>query len=111
MDVHTEKMNRELRAFADVQGRVVNHAPRSCCWRQAGFARINSDRTGSNSGERSHSPAQPSIHLFAEAANHEASVRLAEQTYYKDKKAMPVEVTTYPWNVERTANKKRDMGH
>jgi hypothetical protein len=46
----------------------------------------------------------------AEAANHEGSVLLAERTYYKNKNAVQVKVTTYPRNVERTRNIKRDMG-
>jgi hypothetical protein len=56
----------------------------------------------------------PRNHTFnssvAEAANHEGSVRLAERTYYESKDAVQVKVTTYPWNVERTRNTKREMG-
>ena len=56
-------------------------------------------------------PRNPTFNSsVAEAANHEASVRLAEQIYYKNKNAMQVKVTTYPWDVVRTRNTKRAMG-
>jgi hypothetical protein len=46
---------------------------------------------------------------LAEASLQEDSVRLAEQAYYAAQDAMPVQVTVYPWDVERTRNKKREM--
>ena len=46
---------------------------------------------------------------LAEASLQEDSVRLAEQTYYAAEDAIPVQVTVYPWNVERKRNQKRKM--
>lgn len=55
-------------------------------------------------------PRNPSFNSsLAEAKNHEASVRLAEQAYYEDNDATPVQVTAYPWNIGRTRNIKRAM--
>jgi hypothetical protein len=48
---------------------------------------------------------------LAEASLQEDSVRLAELTYYAAEDAMPVQVTVYPWNVERTRSKKREMAN
>jgi hypothetical protein len=45
---------------------------------------------------------------LAEASLQEDSVRLAEQSYYTAKDAVPVQVTVYPWDVERTRNRKRE---
>jgi hypothetical protein len=46
---------------------------------------------------------------LAEASLQEDSVRLAEQAYYAAQDAMPVRVTVYPWDVERTRNRKKEM--
>jgi hypothetical protein len=55
-------------------------------------------------------PMNPTFNSsIAEAANHEASVRLAEEIYYKNKNAMQVKVTTYPWDIKRTRSVRRKM--
>jgi hypothetical protein len=46
---------------------------------------------------------------LAEASLQEESVRLAEETYYRDVAAIPVQVQVYPGTVERTKNRKRQM--
>jgi hypothetical protein len=48
---------------------------------------------------------------LAEASLQDDSVRLAEETYYRAVDATPVQVTVYPWNVERTRNRKRQMAN
>ena len=47
---------------------------------------------------------------LAEASLHERSVRRAEQIYYADPDAMPVQVEVGPWDVEWTRNKERELG-
>ena len=114
MDAHTEKMKRELRAFADACKAGLPVTPVEVVAGDKPDLRVltATGLVGIQVSEVTPLPSNPTFNSsVAEAANHEASVRLAEQTYYKDKNAMPVEVTTYPWNVERTANKKREMGH
>lgn len=44
---------------------------------------------------------------LAEAIHHEDSVSLAERMYYVAQDALPVEVTTYPWDIERTKTSQR----
>lgn len=46
---------------------------------------------------------------LAEVGLQENSVRMAEQLYYAAQDALPVAVSVYPWTVERTRNKKREM--
>lgn len=46
---------------------------------------------------------------LAEAGLHEDSVRLAEEIYRTDHDAVPVQILVYPWNVERSRGKKREM--
>ena len=47
---------------------------------------------------------------LAEATFHEDSVSLAERRYYAAQDALPVKVTTYPWDMERTKTSQRMRG-
>jgi hypothetical protein len=44
---------------------------------------------------------------LAEAIHHEGSVSLAERIYNAAQDALPVTVTTYPWDIERTKTSQR----
>ena len=46
---------------------------------------------------------------LAEAIHHEDSVSLAERMYYAAQDAVPVKVTTYPWDIDRTENNQAKM--
>ncbi len=113
METVTEKRKRELRAFAAACEAGLPITPLDVASADKPDLRVSTatGMIGIEVSEVLPLPRNPSFNSsLAEARNHEASVRLAEQTYYKDKNATPVKVTTYPWDVERTRNKKREMG-
>ena len=113
METITEKKERELRAFAAACKEGLPITPLKVVADDKPDLRVltAAGLMGIEVSEVLPLPRNPSFNSsVAEARNHEASVRLAEQTYYKDKNATPVKVTTYPWDVERTRNKKREMG-
>jgi hypothetical protein len=110
----TEKSKRELRALSAACEAGLPIAPLDVAAADKPDLRVLTAEglIGIEVSEVLPLPRNPSFNSsLAEARNHEASVRLAEQTYYKDKNATPVKVTTYPWDVERTRNKKREMGN
>ena len=55
-------------------------------------------------------PRNPSFNSsLAEAIHHEDSVSLAERMYYAAPDAVPVKVTTYPWDINRRENNQAKM--
>lgn len=109
----TEKMNRELRAFAAACEAGLPLTPLEVVAGDKPDLRVltATGLVGIEVSEVLPLPRNPTFNSsVAEAANHEASVRLAEQIYYKNKNAMQVRVTTYPWDVVRTRTVKRNMG-
>ncbi len=113
MEAITEKMDRELRAFAAAREAGLPITPLDVAAADKPDLRVLTAEglIGIELSEVLPLPRNPTFNSsVAEAANHEASVRLAEQIYYKNKDAMQVKVTTYPWNIERTRNIKREMG-
>lgn len=112
MDALTEKKQRELRAFADACEAGLPIRAEDVVPSEEPDLRVSTANgiIGIEASEVLPLASSPSFNSpLAEAGNHAASVRLAEQMYYEDKNAMPVEVTTYPWRVERTRNIKRKM--
>ncbi len=113
MEAITEKMDRELRAFAAACDAGLPITPLDVAAADKPDLRVLTagGPIGIELSEVLPLPRNPTFNSsVAEAASHEASVRLAEQIYYKNKNAMQVEVTTYPWDVERTRSIKRNMG-
>jgi len=47
----------------------------------------------------------------AEEKLHKSVIGLAEQEYYQTPDAVPVQVSVYFWNIERTRSKKQEMAH
>jgi len=113
MEAHTEKKKRELRAFAAACEAGLPITPLEVVAGEKPDLRVSTAQglEGIELSEVTPLPRNPTFNSsVAEAANHEASVRLAEQIYYKNKNAMQVKVTTYPWDVVRTRSIKREMG-
>jgi hypothetical protein len=113
MPALTDKMKRELRAFAAACEAGLPIKPLDVVAGDKPDLRLLTAQgpVGIELSEITPLPRNPTFNSsVAEAANHEASVRLAEKIYYKNKNAMQVKVTTYPWDVVRTRNRKREMG-
>jgi len=113
MEALTEKKQRELRAFTAACKAGLPITPLEVAAGEKPDFRVSTAQglIGIELSEVTPLPRNPTFNSsVAEAANHEASVRLAEQIYYKNKNAMQVKVTTYPWDVVRTRNIKRNMG-
>ena len=114
MESLTEKKKRELRAFAAACKAGLPITPVEVVADEKPDFRVSTAQglIGIELSEVTPLPSNPTFNSsVAEAANHEASVRLAEQIYYKNENAMQVTVTTCPWDVERTRDTKREMGH
>lgn len=112
METLTEKRQRELRAFAAACEAGLPIMPLDVDSSDKPDLRVSTatGMVGIEVSEVLPLARNPSFNSsLAEARNHEASVRLAEQTYYEDEDATPVNVTAYPWNIERTRNTKRAM--
>jgi hypothetical protein len=113
MENLTEKKQRELRAFAAAckAGLPITTLDVTAADKPDLRVLTAEGLIGIELSEVLPLPRNPTFNSsVAEATNHETSVRLAEQTYYKDKNATLVKVTTFPWDVERTRNRKREMG-
>ena len=113
MEAITEKMDRELRAFAAACDAGLPITPLDVAAADKPDLRVLTagGPIGIELSEVLPLPRNPTFNSsVAEAASHEASVRLAEQIYYKNKNAMQVEVTTYPWDVERTRSIDNEHG-
>jgi len=113
MPALTDKMKRELRAFADACQAGLPITPIDVVAGDKPDLRVLTPQglIGIELSEVTPLPRNPTFNSsVAETANHEASVRLAEKIYYKKKNAMRVKVTTYPWDVARTRNRKLEMG-
>jgi hypothetical protein len=112
MEAFTEKMERERRAFDAACGAGLPIAPLDVVAGDKPDLRVLTAQglIGIELSEVTPLPRNPTFNSsVAEAANHEASVRLAEQIYYKNKNVMQVKVTTYPWDIERTRSLRREM--
>lgn len=113
MEALTEKKKRELRAFAAACQAGLPITPLEVVAGEKPDLRVSTAQglVGIELSEVTPLPKNPTFNSsVAEAANHEASVRFAEQIYYRNKNAMQVKVTTYPWDIVRTRNIKREMG-
>lgn len=113
METVTEKQQRELRAFDAACKAGLPITPLEVVADDKPDLRVLTAHgvIGIELSEVTPLPRNPTFNSsVAEAANHEASVRLAEQIYYKNSNAKQVIVTTYPWDVARTRNIKRNMG-
>lgn len=114
MENLTEKKQRELRAFAAAceAGLPITRLDTVADDKPDIRVLTAQGMIGIELSEVTPLPRNPTFNSsIAEAANHEASVRFAEQIYYKNKNAMQVKVTAYPWDVVRTRNIKRNMGY
>jgi hypothetical protein len=110
----TEKMEREKSAFEAARKAGLPITPLDVAMGDKPDLRVLTSQglIGIELSEVLPLPQNPTFNSsVAEAANHEGSVLLAERTYYNNKGAVQVKVTTYPWNVVRTRNTKREMGH
>jgi hypothetical protein len=112
MEAITEKKQRELRAFAAACEAGLPILAENIVPGEKPDLRVTTANgiVGIELSEILPLPRNASFNSsLAEASLQEDSVRLAEQAYCATQDAMPVQVTVYPWDVERTRNKKREM--
>jgi hypothetical protein len=114
MEALTEKKQRELRAFSAAcdaglpifaeRVDAAGEEPDLRVWTKNGLV-------GIEVSEVMPLPRNASFNSsLAETIHHEDSVSLAERMYYANQNALPVKVTTYPWEIERTKKKSAEKG-